>query len=110
MGQTFMKDISPSLYSIDDYPEESLKQFVSDVDNGVMPSIALRNFIELNSCKKLDSLVIFDLLRHAYQDINIAKISGLIHDSGYPFGAVEDMNDSKFDEIVIQACETPLEW
>ena len=105
----------PDLYTIEhapieNFPEQSVEKFISEIKQGSTPSKALHSFIESNSCSHLDSSVIIDLLRRAYPNINISEISGMIHDSGYPFGSSEDMNDTEFDRIVIQAYENPSEW
>ena len=110
-----MNDKKPDLYtieraSIEGYPSESVDKFVSDIESGISPSRALLRFIESNSCNELDSSVILDLLRRAYKGIDIGEISGIIHDSGYPFGSSDDMSDVEFDKIVIKAYENTSEW
>ncbi len=110
-----MSEKKPDLYSmnnavLDSYPMETEEQFILDIAKGVKPSVALQSFIKSNACESLDSSVILDLLRKAYTGIKIGEISGLIHDSGYPFAAGEDLSHLKFDEIVTQAYENPSEW
>jgi hypothetical protein len=105
----------PDLYTIassliEKYPEQSIEQFVSDVQQGLTPSNALHRFIRSNSCTSLEPSVIIDLLKKAYLGINILDVSGVIIDSGYPFGDSKDMDDSEFDRIVTQAYENPSEW
>jgi hypothetical protein len=95
---------------IEKFPVDSVDAFISDIKNGITPSTALRNFIATNSCSTLDSSVIFDLLRRAYTGIDIGEISGLIHDSGYPFVVSDDMNDAVFDALVVKAYTNPSEW
>ena len=110
-----MSSDKPSLYAVENplierYSEQTVEQFILDISKGIKPSAALRKFIEGNSCNSLDSSVIIDLFRKAYAGIDIGEISGLIHDSGYPFGSDEDLSDSGFDEIVVQAYENPPQW
>lgn len=105
----------PDLYSIEQaliekYPVQSIDKFVLDTENGITPSKALQDFIKSNSCEKLDSSVIIDLLRRAYPGIDVGQISGLIHDTGYPFGSLESMSDVEFDAIIIRAYKNPPEW
>lgn len=92
------------------YSKEAVESFLSSTSAGGAPSLALKKFIQQTHSKKLDSSVILDLLRKAYPGIDISSISGTIHDSGYPFGNPNDLNDETFDQIITQAYENPPEW
>lgn len=110
-----MNDQQPDLYTIekaliDGFPEKSVQQFIDDVSRGVSTSLALKTFIETEALNHLDSSVIIDLIRRAYPGIDIAAISGRIHDSGYPFGDDKDLSDTEFNKIVKDAFENPPEW
>ncbi len=110
-----MKDQQPDLYTIENaliegFPEQSVQQFVDDVGCGVPASTALKTFIETEALTHLDTSVIIDLIWLAYPEIDIAAISGRIHDSGYPFGDEKDLSDAEFDKTVKEAFESPSEW
>jgi hypothetical protein len=107
-GHTDLYTIENAL--INGFPEKSVQQFVDDVGCGVPTSQALKTFIRTETLTQLDTSVIIYLIRRAYPDIDIAAISGRIHDSGYPFGDEKDLSDSEFDRIVKEAFESPSEW
>lgn len=110
-----MKDQQPDLYTIenaliDGFSEKSVQQYLDDVGCGIPASQALKTFIETEALTHLDTSVIVDLIRRAFPEIDIAAISGRIHDSGYPFGDEKDLSDDEFDKIVKEAFESPSEW
>lgn len=105
----------PDLYTIEralieNYPPQTVTQFTLDIKKGVSPSKALNNFITSNKCTELDSSVIIDLLKQAYDGIDIRLFSWSLHDSGYPFTGSKIMNDEDFDRVVTQAYENPPQW
>ena len=78
-----MSTDKPELYTteralIESFPVETVKQFVSDIQKNLKPSFALDNFAKANSCSEPDSSVIVDLLKRAYENIDISIISGLV--------------------------------
>ena len=110
-----MSDKKPDLFTIEHalyekYPDEVLEKYAVDIKNGDTPSNALKKFINKNNCAELDSSIIFELIKRAYPGIDLSHLTGQIHDSGYPFGDPNDMNDERFDELVIDAWESPAEW
>ena len=110
-----MTDDKPDLYSIqraliDNYSAQTVEQFAEDIKNGISPSKALGNFITSNTCSVLDSSVVIDLLKRSYDGIDTSQFSGVLQDSGYPFGDSDDMSDEDFDKIVTQTYENPPEW
>lgn len=110
-----MTDDKPDLYTIESplinkYSDEDLNIFVQEVRSGSNPSEALRKFIDKIEANSLDSSIIFSLLKMSYPEIDISSITGLINDSGYPFGNRKDLDDDGFDELVRKAYENPSEW
>lgn len=110
-----MKKDKPDLYTIEPplinkYSGDELSVFTQEISSGARPSAALRMFIANVGTNSLDSSIIFALLKRAYPEIDISSITGLIHDSGYPFGSPNDLDDDGFDESVRQVLENPPQW
>lgn len=104
----------PDLYLItapliESFPTQSVNQFATDIHAGLSPSKALNNFISNNACSTLDSSVIIDLLKQTYDGLEVMHFSGLLHDSGYPFGNPEDMDDDAFDKLISETYRHPPE-
>ncbi|WP_339067157.1 hypothetical protein [Teredinibacter turnerae] len=110
-----MSKDKPDLYTIEPalinkYTDDELQVFTREIESGASPSRALHAFIAHVGANSLDSSIIFSLLRMSYPEIDLSSITGLIHDSGYPFGNPDDLDDDGFDELVRQAYENPSEW
>ena len=110
-----MSKDKPDLYTIESslinkYSDDDLKVFTQEINSGASPSKALSKFIERTEAHNLDSSIIFSLLKMSYPEIDLSSITGVIHDSGYPFGNPDDLNDEGFDALVRQAYENPPQW
>lgn len=110
-----MSKEKPDLYTIepaliDKYSDDELSLFTEEIHSGSRPSEALRKFIAKVDANCLDSSIIFALLKMSYPELDLSLITGLIHDSGYPFGNPKDLDDDGFNELVRQAYENRSEW
>lgn len=110
-----MSKETPDLYTIEPplinkYTNDELSVFTEEIHSGSRPSEALHKFIDSIGANSLDSSIILALLKMSYPDIDISSITGLVHDSGYPFGNSNDLDDDGFDALVRQAYENPPEW
>lgn len=89
---------------------ESIQEFLNDISSGAPASTALQELIFTENLSSLDSSVILDLLKRAYPNIDISVISGVIHDSGYPFCTPLDFDHAQFDNLIKDACESTSDW
>lgn len=110
-----MSKDKPDLYTIEPalinkYTDDEIRVFTREIESGSSPSKALHAFIANIGASSLDSSIIFSLLKVSYPAIDLGSITGLIHDSGYPFGNPDDLDDDGFDDLVRQIYENPSQW
>lgn len=94
-----------------DIPLESKDQFVALIEEGKLPSEALKAIMEKYDLKSLDHSITFAFLRAAYPNADLMDegLSSRVIDSNYP-NHKEGLSDEEFDSIISRIKEGSDSW